>query len=84
MVDLLHFFCTHCPCQPNATTMRTTARVIVNPCKIPENFVKSISAQHKAMADAPDSKSGPRKRVWVQVPPSVVYTYGKSQPADLP
>ena len=24
------------------------------------------------MADAPDSKSGPRKRVWVQVPPSVV------------
>src|SRR5271166_1418610 len=36
------------------------------------------------MADAPDSKSGPRKRVWVQVPPSVLYTYGKSQPADLP
>ena len=24
------------------------------------------------MADAPDSKSGPRKGVWVQVPPSVV------------
>jgi hypothetical protein len=24
------------------------------------------------MADAPDSKSGPRKRVWVQVPPSVL------------
>ncbi len=27
------------------------------------------------MADAPDSKSGPRKRVWVQVPPSVLYAY---------
>src|SRR5262245_58787270 len=24
------------------------------------------------MADAPDSKSGPRKRVWVQVPPSAI------------
>jgi hypothetical protein len=24
------------------------------------------------MADAPDSKSGPRKWVWVQVPPSAV------------
>jgi hypothetical protein len=24
------------------------------------------------MADAPDSKSGPRKGVWVQVPPSVL------------
>jgi hypothetical protein len=23
------------------------------------------------MADAPDSKSGPRKRVWVQLPPPV-------------
>src|SRR5262245_49166828 len=28
------------------------------------------------MADAADSKSGPRKRVWVQVPPSVIWTYG--------
>ena len=26
------------------------------------------------MADAPDSKSGPRKGVWVQVPPSVLTT----------
>ena len=24
------------------------------------------------MADAPDSKSGPRKRVWVQLPPPVL------------
>ena len=24
--------------------------------------------------DAPDSKSGPRKRVWVRVPPSVLYS----------
>ena len=45
--DLLQFFCTRCPCQPNATTMRTTAGVIVNPCKIPENYVKSISAQRQ-------------------------------------
>src|SRR3979409_2278909 len=27
------------------------------------------------MADAPDSKSGPRKGVWVQVPPSVLGSY---------
>ena len=26
----------------------------------------------RLMADVPDSKSGPRKRVWVQVPPSVL------------
>ncbi len=32
------------------------------------------------MADAPDSKSGPRKRVWVQVPPSALPTRGASQP----
>src|SRR6516164_11288914 len=32
------------------------------------------------MADAPDSKSGPRKGVWVQVPPSVLRTCGKSVP----
>jgi hypothetical protein len=30
------------------------------------------------MADAPDSKSGPRKRVWVQVPPSVLAARGES------
>jgi hypothetical protein len=32
------------------------------------------------MADAPDSKSGPRKGVWVQVPPSVLATCGKTAP----
>ena len=32
------------------------------------------------MADAPDSKSGPRKRVWVQVPPSVLRTCCVSRP----
>jgi hypothetical protein len=32
-----------------------------------------------AMADVPDSKSGPRKGVWVQVPPSVLRTCGDSQ-----
>ena len=36
------------------------------------------------MADAPDSKSGPRKGVWVQVPPSVLSTYVESQRAELP
>jgi hypothetical protein len=36
------------------------------------------------VADAPDSKSGPRKRVWVQVQPSVLYTYGELQRAELP
>ena len=30
--------------------------------------------------DAPDSKSGPRKRVWVQVPPSVLVARGESRP----
>ena len=33
------------------------------------------------MADVPDSKSGPRKRVWVQVPPSVLGTYNPSSRA---
>ena len=45
--NLLQFFCTHCPCQPNATTMRTSAGVIVDPCKIPENYANSISAQRQ-------------------------------------
>ena len=40
-------FCTCCPFQPNATTMRTTVGVIVDPCKIPENYAKSISAQRQ-------------------------------------
>ena len=47
VADLLQFFCTHCPCQPNATTMRTTAGVIVNLCKIPEIYVNPISAQRQ-------------------------------------
>ncbi len=34
------------------------------------------------MADVPDSKSGPRKRVWVQVPPSVLLV--NSPPAPFP
>ncbi len=37
------------------------------------------SARQDILADAPDSKSGPRKRVWVQVPPSVFTILG-----DLP
>ena len=36
------------------------------------------------MADVPDSKSGPRKRVWVQVPPSVLATRGESHPPRSP
>jgi hypothetical protein len=47
VTSLLQFFCIHCPYQPNATTMRLTAGVIVSPCKIPENYVKSISAQRQ-------------------------------------
>jgi hypothetical protein len=45
VADHLQFFCTHCPCQPNAAAMLTSAGVIVNPCKIPENDVNSMSAQ---------------------------------------
>src|SRR5579871_6750169 len=33
---------------------------------------KSAGAEVAESADAPDSKSGPRKGVWVQVPPSVL------------
>ena len=43
----LQFFCTHCPCQPNATTMRPTAVALVNLCKFPENYVIPISAQRQ-------------------------------------
>ncbi len=43
--------------------------------------LKSTSIQSqpntRRMADAPDSKSGPRKRVWAQVPPSVLQTHGR-------
>ena len=49
--DLLQFFCTRCPYQPNATTMRTTAGVIVNPCKITETDVIPISALRQMDAD---------------------------------
>ena len=45
--NFLQFFCTCWPYQPNATTMRTTAGVIVNPCKIPEIYVNPISAQYQ-------------------------------------
>ena len=45
--NLLQFFCTRCPYQPNATTMRTTAGVIVSPCKTPEIYVNSTSAQRQ-------------------------------------
>ncbi len=43
----LQFFCTYCPCQPNAATMRTTAGAIVNPRKNPEIYVNSVSAQYQ-------------------------------------
>jgi hypothetical protein len=45
-----------------------------------------MSGRSGGMADAPDSKSGPRKWVWVQVPPSALYrtrTYGKSPKTDF-
>ena len=46
--DFLQFFCTHCPCQPNATTMRSTSRAIVDPGKIPGFHVNPVSAQCQA------------------------------------
>jgi hypothetical protein len=36
------------------------------------------------MADAPDSKSGPRKRVWVQVPPSVLNGLARFRECEPP
>ncbi len=36
-----------------------------------------LSCRSGGMADALDSKSSTRKGVWVQVPPSVVTTYGE-------
>src|SRR5262245_22043227 len=40
-------------------------------------FLSRINAEVAESADAPDSKSGARKGVWVRVPPSAVRTYGK-------
>ena len=37
-----------------------------------------------SLADAPDSRSGPRKRVWVRVADSALKTFVSSQPAELP
>ena len=45
------------------------------------DFVKRRSG---GMADAPDSKSGPRKGVWVQVPPSVVTVSGSGSVSGGP
>ena len=47
MPDLLQLFCTHWPCQPNATTMRTKAEVVVDLGKTPEINVNPISAQYQ-------------------------------------
>jgi hypothetical protein len=44
---VLQFFCTYCPCQPNAASMRATAGVIVDACKIPEIYVNPVSAQYQ-------------------------------------
>jgi hypothetical protein len=41
--------------------MRTKAGVIVNPSKIPENYVKSISVQSQTYGRRAGLKSGPRK-----------------------
>jgi hypothetical protein len=45
---LLQFFCTRFPRQPNATTMRITAAVIVNLCKTPEINANPASAQRQS------------------------------------
>src|SRR5260370_2804118 len=41
----------------------------------PDQLLQSSNKSRRSggMADAPDSKSGPRKWVWVQVPPSAVH-----------
>ncbi len=45
--NLLQFFCTRSPCQPNAAPMRSTAGVLINPLQIPEIYVNPISAQYQ-------------------------------------
>jgi hypothetical protein len=45
---LLQFFCTYWSCQPNAATMRSTPRVIVDLGKIPEICVIPVLAQSQA------------------------------------
>ena len=42
------------------------------------DFRKEYQPNARPMAEAPDSKSGPRKRVWVQVSTSVLTTCGES------
>src|SRR5258708_40175707 len=46
----------------------------------PDQLLQSSKKSRRSggMADAPDSKSGPRKWVWVQVPPSAVRPFGCS------
>src|SRR5437762_12187626 len=44
---------------------------------VPRSVLKS--GRSGGMADAPDSKSGPRKWVWVQVPPSAIRTCSQSE-----
>jgi hypothetical protein len=44
---LLPFFCTHCPCEPNATTMRNAPRAIVDLGKTPEINANPASAQRQ-------------------------------------
>src|SRR6185312_13486869 len=41
-----------------------------------------VQRRSGGMADAPDSKSGGVTPVWVQVPPSVLSTYGESWGGD--
>jgi hypothetical protein len=43
MVSFLQFFCTHCPCDPNVTTMRATPRAFVDLGK----SLKSTRIQHQ-------------------------------------
>jgi hypothetical protein len=47
-MGLLQFFCTYCPCEPNATTIRTTPRAIVELGKTPEIYVNPALAQRQA------------------------------------
>src|SRR5262245_48734717 len=44
----LQFFCICCPCQPNATTMRTKTGAIVDLCDFPENNANPTPSQRQS------------------------------------
>jgi sulfite reductase alpha subunit-like flavoprotein len=59
------------PDLPESLRQHCPGNILV-PCQILDVSVTQYQPNTMTLADAPDSKSGPRKRVWVQVPPSVL------------